>query len=250
MITNENMQALLLKCNETERVELAAKHNAYIKHLQTYSKDPSKNNLQEFDAAKKSLYAMAQELAERDAAPPEESFPHLIAATQYLQGQGWKVAKSRVYKDARNGKLRVNGDRTVNQSELDAYAHKYLKKTEIIEYGKVEDLLKIEKECQVALLRAREAKITFENELARGQYLARDAVILEWCVKLGMLEAGLKNAIRSRAEEWLHEAGGSVDRAGDFYARITAEIDRLLGDMADLKEINVTVKKQPSRDGL
>ena len=237
---------LLPQCSETERAELSTKYNAYVRWLKAYQADQARTVLSELDAAKKSLTQLIDEIQGRSdarAADPEP-LPNLMAAAVYLQAEGWKIGKSKLYDDAKAGKIRVNSDSTVNESEAIAYAAKHLKKKLNGEAPAIDNLLREEKEAQVALLKTREEKLRFEKEREQGRYLLRDDVVLETCFKIGVLEAGLKNTVRNRAEEWLHQVGGDATRSELFRELVYREIDRLLDEFGNMDQINITIRKQ------
>jgi hypothetical protein len=244
MIEREAIKELSKGLTPTERSELVVKYNAYIDNLARARDAQDKSTLQALDQAKKSLSALLNDIESRNAGRAgDELFANLLLATQYLQKAGWRVAKTKVYKDGRAGKLRVNPDKTTFKSELDAYAHKYLSRSVVPDFDQVDDLLRIEKECQIQLLKTREKKLAFEADLAQGKYLDRDAVLLEWSVKLGLLEAYLKNAARTNAVEWTIAVKGDPDRADIMYGMIAAVVDAVLEQLADLQEIKVRVRR-------
>jgi hypothetical protein len=247
------IQDLMARCAPTEAAELAAKSDAYDHWLKAYKADNSRATLAELDAAKKSLAAAVREIQGRidQTAATPEPLPNLLAAVGFLQADGWKIGKSKIYKDARAGLIRVNADGTVNEAEAIAYAHKYLKK-KLVDGGSaaIEDLLREEKEAQVALLKTREEKLRFEKDLAQGLYLLRDDVILETAIKIGVLEAGLKNVVRSRSEEWLHQVGADIARADLLRELVYREIDDLLDAFGNMDQIGVRIKKNGAAAGI
>jgi hypothetical protein len=237
----------MARCAPTEAAELAAKFDAYSHWLAAYQADNSRATLSELDAAKKSLTATVREVQGRldQTAADPEPLPNLLAATAFLQADGWKVGKSKIYKDAKSGLIRVNADGTVNEAEAIAYAHKYLKHKPLAEgdVAGAEELLREEKEAQIALLKTREEKLRFEKDRDMGRYLLRDDVILENCIKIGALEAGLKSLVRSRAEDWLHQVGADAARADLFRELVYREIDRLLDEFGNLDQIGIRIKR-------
>jgi hypothetical protein len=72
-------------------------------------------------------------------------------------------------------------------------------------------------------------------------------VILESCIKIGALEAGLKNTVRSRADDWLHQVGADASRADIFRELVYRDIDRLLDEFGNLDQIGVRIKKSGAR---
>ena len=245
MIDQTIVEQLLPQCSEPERAELWTKYNAYVRWLRAYQADQARGILSELDAAKRSLVQLVDEIQARDqeAQAGSKTLPNLMAAANRLRSEGWKIGKSKLYQEARAGRLKVNRDGTVTESELSVYAGRHLKKQYKVETTAIDNLLREEKKAQVALLKTREEKLRFEKELQQGKFLSRDAVLLEWSVKLGLLEAVLKNAARTRAVEWAIAVQGNPDRADTLYGLIAAEVDSVLDQLADLQEIKVRVRR-------
>lgn len=247
MVDRDAIDTLMARCGPAERDELSTRFDAYGHWLAAYKADNSKATLAELDAAKRSLTATVREIQGRldQTAADPEPLPNLLAAAAFLQADSWKIGKSKLYKDARAGLIRVNADGTVNEAEAIAYAHKYLKRVLVEGAAAVgsEELLREEKEAQIALLKTREEKLRFEAERERGLYIRRDDVILESCIKIGALEAGLKNTVRSRADDWLHQVGADASRADLFRELVYRDIDRLLDEFGNLDQIGVRIKK-------
>ena len=245
MMDQGHMERLLTRCTETERAELSTKYNAYIRWLKAYQADSSRNTLAELDAAKRSLTATAKEVEGRiDAAAAEaEPLPHLKATVDFLKNDGWKIAKSKLYADARAGLIKVNTDGTVNEAEAIAYAHRYLKKIKAAE-GEKDELYRDKAQAELDLLVARAEKTRFETDRERGLYLLKDEVRLQVAVKIGVFEAGFKNAVRINAEDLIHKVGGDPGRAQLFCTLFYDVIDQLLGEFGDMPEIDVLIVKQ------
>jgi hypothetical protein len=251
---DEQIKRLEGVCGKQELAEVKILQHALYTTIGAYRDDPSAVNKRNWDAANSGLAATLARLTEKyfpAAAADAEPLPNLLAAAAFLQADGWKVGKSKLYKDAKAGLVRVNADGTVNEAEAIAYAHKYLKK-KLADGGSaaIEDLLREEKEAQVALLKTREEKLRFEKDLAQGLYLLRDDVILETAIKIGVLEAGLKNVVRSRSEEWLHQVGADIARADLLRELVYREIDDLLDAFGNMDQIGVRIKKKTAKDAM
>ena len=135
---------------------------------------------------------------------------------------------------------------TVDLNDLKIYASAYLTPLETPpDHRAVVAVHERERAARIELLQARKRKLDFENDLAAGRYVERDAAVLEFCVKIGLFEAMTKTAARSNAEAWTMLVGGDVDRAGELYAAVAATIDEALDAMGQMDEIKVTIKKQP-----
>ena len=167
-------------------------------------------------------------------------------ALVWLRKQGWKVSQASFYRHAKQGKLEVSTGGTIGQAALELYALSYLQKAESPpDHRAVAGLLQTEKECQVALLRAREEKIRFETSLARGRYLLRDEVYTAFAIRLSILESTLKNTYRTNAVPWLLACGADPAAAETLVGLMEKELDALLDFLGDLEELRVKVVRNP-----
>lgn len=166
------------------------------------------------------------------------------AALQWLREKGWRCGRGTLYRHVSEGKLPIQADGSVAADALELYALTHLHKKALPpDCGAVASLLKIEKQAQIELLQTRQKKLAFELALQEGQYLARDAVLLEWSVKLGLFDSVFKTTIRTHVAEWLLAIGADPSQAGALFSLFEFEIDALLDRMADLQEIRVRVKR-------
>ena len=234
-------------CDKQELTELKILRHALFVTIGSYRDEPSAANKKNWDAAsagyKETVARLTEKYFPNEVVGRPAPLAHLKAAAAYLITEGWKVGKSKVYQDAQLGRIRVQEDRTVEVADALDYARKYLERSSIPDADQVDDLLRVEKQSQIELIQARKRKLDFEDEQARGRYLDRDAVLLEWSVKLGLLEAYLKNAARTRSVEWAVAVRGDPDRADVLYGMIAAEVDAVLEQLADLQEIKVRVRR-------
>lgn len=248
MMDQAHMERILPRCTETERAELSTKYNAYIRWLKAYQADSSRTNLTELDAAKRSLAATTKEIEARldDAAAEAESLPNLKAAIDYLKSDGWKIAKSKLYADAKAGLIKVNADGTVTKADTLAYAAKCLKKTSGAgQSGRDSKIYEERTNEETALTRIRRAKLEFEFDRDRGLYILKSDARAEIAIKIAALEAGIKHFFRTFAADWIHRVGGDPKHARMAIDWFNAEVDHLLDEFGRMEEIDVIVVKDP-----
>lgn len=239
------VESLQGRISTEDHLRVTALFNGEVAALEAYNGEPTAANLRTWQAAKGALEAFLGDVDPASSGNGAGAMNSILAVTDFLNKDGWKVSKSKLSRDAQRGMIRKNADGTISEAEAIAYAHKYLKRAMVPDSESTEEMLRNKAEAEVALLRTREEKLRFEKEVSQGKYLRRDDVRLETAVKVGVLEAGLKNAVRIHADEWLQRAGGDASRAGLLCDLIYAEIDKLLDDFGNLPELGVVIRRRP-----
>ena len=167
-----------------------------------------------------------------------------MAALRFLQAKGFKVQKSRLYKDVKRGKLRMQSNGRISVAAAIEYGENYLK-IDPPDFEGTRALTLEEKHHQVELLKARRRKLDLEHGLLSGRYVERDQVLTEFSVKLGLIDSVFKTGVRTSVAGWLHEIGADPEKGEALFSHFEAEIDRLMGDMANMETIKVVVRRTP-----
>lgn len=242
---------------DTERIEklievstgaaneaLRALYEAWRKKFDEWKLDSSKQKLAEWQAAEKALKSKAEEFAsahsELDASPLES----LTAVHVFLTGYGYKVSKRKVYLDADKGLIKVNPDRSVNESEARAYAERYLKKVKSGSGdgdGRLDQLYREKAEADLKNIQMKNDQIEFEIEKQKGLWLKREEAETLLAVKLGALDAAVKDLIRTRALDWLYSAAGDSKKLEMLVELMTADVDMMFNGLAEIEELELVV---------
>ena len=236
------IEKLIEHITADEKAKLELLNNAVLKCLKEYETGNNAAQLRNWQAAEDALFKLVEDLEARYLAKPA-AFENLIKALQFLQGEGYKVSKSKIYKDREIGKIRTQSDGSVLESDLWAYAvNAELKKTgAAVNHEKIGVIQEAKVKEELQLTKARREKLEFELERDRGLYTKTDDVLLEIAVKIAVLEAAWKNMVRTNADEWLHRAR---ERPKLLCELIYADFDKLLDDFGNLPEINVHIKRE------
>lgn len=225
------------KCSEDERRELDALAVAEAQTLAAYQEGYKKADLERWRAAAAELEGVRSKLAARYFTE-ERVFPHRKAAHAWLVDQGWKVSVGGFHNHVKAGKCVVEGDGTVRESALIAYAEQNLKRIED-EEGELTPLMQ-EKE-RVALKREQKKldKETFEYDLLHKKYMPRRDFNLELSARAGVLDQGVQNFFRTRTSDWVSMVGGDVKKVSMVLDVILAEWNELLAEYADKEQFHV-----------
>lgn len=197
------------------------------------AEDPSAANISAMAAAKR---AMDEAMAAAQA-PAAEMLPNTQAVVRYLQQRGYKVKKSKVYADARAGKL-PRGSCSVD--DADRYATREdLPRLAEVAAGELDRLARERGEAEYRLLQKKYEKMEFELQKDKGQYLPRSEFEQELSARAAVLMHGLRHLAQSRAAELMEI--GKEKGAQAVADRLQAEIEDLLDDYANRETFQVIV---------
>lgn len=221
--------------------------NGHIKCAQAYQNDPSAANLKNWQQAEAALEEFVSSF---DAAKKDRpSFKNKIAVARHLKDQGVRIGKSKLYKDAESGRLRVQPDGSVLLSDVDLYVKAYLTpRQKAGDNYDIEQLQKEKLELESKKLREQIAKMEWDREKEAGKYLLRSDFEMELAARAAVLETSLRQMAQTKAYDWIAVCKGEHSKAGDMATMVTAEIGAVLNDYANTERFQVIfVEKQDSR---
>jgi len=169
----------------------------------------------------------------------ERCFKNRNAVLGYLKDQGYKIQKSKLYKDSREGKLRIQGDGTVLFIDVDLYIKAYLLAVKTADAAEAEKLQqeKISAETDVKKLRAK--RLQFEIDKEQGKYIPKDQFDMELAARAAVLEAGIKHMFYSKVSEWIHVVGGDISKTNELLEEMITSLDEKMNDYASMDQFQV-----------
>ena len=207
--------------------------NGHIKCAQAYQNDPSAANLKNWQLAEAALDEFVSSLSQDRSGKDRPAFRNKIAVAKYLKDQGVKIGKSKLYKDAEAGKLRVQPDGSVLLSDVELYVRAYLTpRQKAGDNQDIEALQKEKLELESEKLKEQIAKLAWDREKEAGKYLLRSDFEMELAARAAVLETSLRQMAQSKAYDWIAVCKGEHSKANDMAAMVTAEIDAVLNDYA------------------
>lgn len=240
---NAEVEKLLENADATDKAALTVLYNAWVNTFNTYKASSVKANLAEWQAAEKALRSKVEELtAKYFGSPDAKVLADRKAAWQFLKDEGYKVSSQTVYNAANKGKLIVQADGTVTESDALAYAAKNLKKIsgKKGKPDKVADGLANE---NLSLMQVRRKKLQFEYEKERGRYISKSDVRAEIAIKIAFLDAGIRHFFRTFLSDWVHRVGGNPRKTDMLLELINTELDRLFNEIGRFNDIDVIIVK-------
>jgi len=162
----------------------------------------------------------------------------------YLEAEGWKVSKSKLYADCNKGRLSPNKSGEYEIKAVDAYAKDYLKRKEtgkkIDEELESRQRRKLDAEIRKTVAQA--AKAEHDLAVAQGKYIPREDVELELTGRAAVLDSGLKYLVQSRAHEWVRLVDGDTNKITDLIEAVGNDLDQLLNGFARTDNLQLILK--------
>ena len=227
-----------------ELAEIDVLQRAVTETLEEYQADFTAARRKNWEDAKQGLEAAVNRIYEKYF-PHEEMFPHLMAALAYLQEEGWKVSKSKLYKDAADGLLQTADGNRVRESALMAYAYENLKPSDDGKQdAELRPLVQEEKRLDISIKRRKDAQIAWEMEKEMGKWLPKKDLGLEFAARAGWMDAQLESVIRAKAAAWIQLVGGNQKKEQLLVDAMLAEKDLVMNDYATMDMAHVLFKKK------
>lgn len=249
----EDLQNLIEMSSETDISSLlSAKESAKRRMLE----DPSSANISGYDRASAMLERALEKKRASEAVPEAESVPDsgmvrfggmrfkkLSDVVKWLNGEGYKIKKSKVYMDAKAGYLSASEDGTFSQESVLAYVHtQSLEKIADNKAGKLDALSEQRLKKEVEKLTVQVEKLTWDMERDQGKYLAKEDVRTELALKISAFEAGFKHIAVTRASDWIAAVAGRQEKQQVLVDMVNNAIDTLLDEFSRVEELDLIIE--------
>ncbi|MCP3941682.1 MAG: hypothetical protein GY710_09410 [Desulfobacteraceae bacterium] len=243
---DSEIKRLLKVATGNDQLELTIFQNAVQKNLKNYHASPTKKAKNDLDAARDSLKTKKEEMMKKYLKPEPEkrapSFPSLRSVLIHLENTGFKISKSKLYRDRDKGMIRVNPDNSVLETEVRAYASTLERKEGDI--GDLNDMhaQKTAKEVESLELKVKKQQFDFDRE--QGKYLPRKDFEAELAARAVIFETGLKHLFNTRVGEWIALVGGKPDKAPDLLQLLHNSLETELSNYATTSTFQVMFEEE------
>jgi hypothetical protein len=192
------------------------------------------------------LDQLRREIKADMAAAPNEAHPsvaNLNEAARYLRAQGWKLGKSRIYKDHSAGKLAPGSDGRYLHAALDQYALANLTRSDGSPVTAGDNELarlqreSIEEELAHRKITRQRAELKFDRE--RGLLIPRDAFETEIAARAAVFRSDYENFCYMRAPEIIDTVAGDQARAPELITLMLAAGEIWFSRYAEEREIRL-----------
>lgn len=183
----------------------------------------------------------------------QKIFSSLLQVKDFLVGKGYRVSKSKIYRDAEVGKIDVtegsSGNKSVSALAAWEYAEKHLEKPGVNK-GDLKDLQARKIRNAIRNQDIEYEKKKFDLEKERGKYIPREDFDAELAARAAVLESGFRHLFNTKAREWIALVGGHVDRQPDFLAAMNDALDAQLNAYASIRVFQVIFEEKEDPDVL
>lgn len=204
--------------------------------------DPTAENLAALEKATKMM-------ADLQVGEPEPSVKNRLEVMKHLRREGFKIGKTKLYKDAGDGLLRIQSDGTVLERDIDRYVRiSGLKKPAEISDAELQLLQKKKNEMEVEKLTQQVSDLKFKQGINRGLYISKAEFELEFAAKIAVLKDGLEFEIHSSAHDLVELIKNSDSESAKqkLIDKRLQDLSRQFNFFANIKKFEVVFKEEDS----
>lgn len=176
---------------------------------------------------------------------PEERFlPSLLEAASWLNSLGYKIGKSKLYKDKDKGLIFVWADGRVYKSDAELYARKHLVLGKSVDIAdpEMQDLEALQREklqSEVFRLRKQIEKMDFEIDKDRGKFLLRSDFDRELAARWLVFKQSFEQFFRRQAPKLIQLVDGNLGKTPDFLEAVLGAVRKELNEMANTESFKI-----------
>jgi len=168
-------------------------------------------------------------------------FKNRIEVFKHLQKRGYKISRSKLYKDADDGVLIVQEDKTIFQADVERYvADSRIQFKEDSDLAEQAEQLRKKSAAELKGQELQNKKRELEVLKLEGELILKKEAETQAAINLATYEAEMRHMVRTRAETWLNRAKGDPQA---FVDMVNAEIDDMGTDLARRGDISVKVRE-------
>lgn len=175
-----------------------------------------------------------------------EQFKNLREVVAYLQGQGWKVSQSTLYKHQGEGKIKAEADGTYTLKNLMRYAKAYLITIDGKRKLDDEELQRKKTLSEIRRIEEQAKLFKIKRMAEEGRYILRDQFELELAARAAALEAALLFMVQSRVGNWIRIVSGDFHKIQDLISDVSTAVNDALDEFASEKEFHVLFEVRPT----
>jgi len=199
-------------------------------------KDPTTENLAALEKASKMLANLQMD-------EPEPSLKNRLEVMKHLRRDGFKIGKTKLYKDSNDGLLRIQQDGSVFERDIDRYVRiSGLKKPAEISDVELQRLQKKKNEMEVEKLTQQVSDLKFKQSVARGFYIPRAEFEMEVAGRAGALDAGLRHRFMSECRDLVDAVSGEASLVPILQEMLGKMLDEALNEYASLDNFQVIIE--------
>jgi hypothetical protein len=241
----ETLENLIADQPKEIRTKGVLLYNGVASCAQQYQAAPTASNLRDWEAAQAALAKFVAQLSEASADKMDEdkALPNLAAALDYLKASDWSVTRTSLYRHHKEGKLAPRSDGQYALRDIEKYARTWLKQKSTGKRisEKLEELQRRKLELELSNLDLENKRKTLAYGKDLDKYVPKELMEIELATRAGILDAGLKHWVQSRAAEWIRAGGGDTKKVGDVINLMSRDLEEHINSYARLSEYQVII---------
>lgn len=243
---SDKINRLMEMAGDEDRDELTILRNAVAANLKTYEGDPTAAHKKNLDASRVALDESVDRLWVKYV-PEDSRFKNLMEVLGYLKGKGYKIGKSKIYKDRKNNQIRVQPDGSVLQRDADAYS----KTLQLLgdPLRGLEAAQKKKAELEAERLQWQIDALEHDLNVKRDKYVLKEDAELERSENAAAIFIGISNGLIGRARHLVEAAGGQPEKLMEFVEEIKKELDRAANTLTKMESIDFEIVRMPGDEG-
>lgn len=168
------------------------------------------------------------------------NLPSVKDVLAYLKDDGRKIAKTKLYKDIDESRLRKQPDGSFRRKDVDRYA----KSLPLMGTGDkaAEEAARRQEEKELQEIRRIKAgadKEEFLLAVKKGLYIAREDVYLELAARALALSSALRSFVESRALDLIEKVGGDPKKVQALISAFDDALAAAMNDYVDTREFEL-----------
>ena len=192
--------------------------------------DPSDKNLAAYERALKLIESR------QGNGGPEPTFSNRLEALKQLTRLGYKIKKSKLYKDAKDGLLKLQPDGKVLEKDLDRYARlARLEKPAGKSGANIDDVLAETAGATLKKIQEQIKDLELKNEVAIGKYVEKSLVDMEMASHIAVINAGFDQVISETLPDVIDAVGGDPSRLPEATELIIAKKQEMMNRLSEMK---------------
>ena len=216
--------------------------NGVVNSALEYQKTPTATALRNWETAQAAMNKFESQI---NGAENSESCATIADVLEYLIESGWKVTRTSLYRHQGEGKILPAADGTYRIKDVEKYAKAWLKQKST---GKkiserMDEMQRRKLDLELKNLDIDHNRKAFSYDKERGKFIPREQMEIELATRAGILDAGLKHWVQSRAAEWVRTVVGDMKKVGDLINLMNRDLDEHINSYASPVEYQVVIEE-------
>lgn len=190
------------------------------------SRKPTGENRKAHKAAEAALKTFLKERHEPETESTYKGLPEVLA---FLEGEGWKIGKTKIYDDFNEGRIKAEKDGSFRLSSLLDYARVNLQKKDGTKGADAVSLQEQKQQEEMLRIRIDRQQRELKYKQTKGELIPISEVEIELSKRAVFLVTDRKNVWRSNAVEIIRLVSGDPQKAPELIAFGLRLEDEIIG---------------------